>query len=99
MFQVLAMAGLSSLSLLHSNLDEIQVFFLQAFIQFLFSRMTFTQDWGVVLSLGEQQRVAFARCFFMEPTVVILDESTSALDPENEDMMYVPDSASFCSVM
>jgi putative ATP-binding cassette transporter len=59
--------------------------------------MTFTQDWGVVLSLGEQQRVAFARCFFMEPTVVILDESTSALDPENEDLMYAPASASFCS--
>jgi ABC-type branched-subunit amino acid transport system ATPase component len=55
------------------------------------------QDWGVVLSLGEQQRVAFARCFYMEPTVVILDESTSALDPENEDLMYDLASASFCS--
>ena len=93
------MAGLSSLSLLHSNLDEIQVFFLQDFNSHLLPHMTCNQDWGVVLSLGEQQRVAFARCFYMEPTVVILDESTSALDPENEDMMYVPDSASFCSVM
>jgi putative ATP-binding cassette transporter len=42
-----------------------------------------------VLSLGEQQRVAFARCFFMQPVVAVLDESTSALDPENEALMCV----------
>ena len=57
------------------------------------------QDWGVVLSLGEQQRVAFARCFFMKPSVVILDESTSALDPENEDLMCVRMLACLCSVV
>jgi ABC-type uncharacterized transport system fused permease/ATPase subunit len=57
------------------------------------------QDWGVVLSLGEQQRVAFARCFFMKPSVVILDESTSALDPDNEDLLYVPMLACLCSVV
>lgn len=47
------------------------------------------QDWGVILSLGEQQRVAFARCFIMRPVVAVLDESTSALDPENEELMWV----------
>lgn len=52
-----------------------------------------------MLSLGEQQRVAFARCFFMKPSVVILDESTSALDPENEDLMYVRILAGLCSVV
>jgi ABC-type iron transport system FetAB ATPase subunit len=45
-------------------------------------------EWNNILSLGEQQRVAFARCFQMMPRVAILDESTSALDPENEDLLY-----------
>jgi energy-coupling factor transporter ATP-binding protein EcfA2 len=45
-------------------------------------------EWTNILSLGEQQRVAFARCFYMMPVVAILDESTSALDPENEEHLY-----------
>lgn len=45
-------------------------------------------EWNNILSLGEQQRIAFARCFQMMPRVAILDESTSALDPENEDLLY-----------
>jgi ABC-type iron transport system FetAB ATPase subunit len=45
-------------------------------------------DWANILSLGEQQRVAFARCFYMMPSVAILDESTSALDPANEELLY-----------
>lgn len=45
-------------------------------------------DWANILSLGEQQRIAFARCFRMMPSVAVLDESTSALDPENEDKLY-----------
>jgi len=45
-------------------------------------------DWANILSLGEQQRIAFARCFRMMPRVAILDESTSALDSENETLLY-----------
>jgi putative ATP-binding cassette transporter len=41
-----------------------------------------------VLSLGEQQRLAFARIIFNRPSVVILDESTSALDLLAEEAMY-----------
>jgi len=41
-------------------------------------------DWASVLSLGEQQRLAFARLLLATPTLVLLDESTSALDEANE---------------
>lgn len=41
-----------------------------------------------VLSLGEQQRLAFARVVLSGRRVVCLDESTSALDVENEARMY-----------
>ena len=46
------------------------------------------KDWTNVLSLGEQQRLAFARIFVSETSFVILDEATSALDTQNEDRLY-----------
>ena len=45
-------------------------------------------DWGKILSLGEQQRVAFARALLAKPRFIILDEATSALDSKNEEMLY-----------
>lgn len=41
-------------------------------------------EWSSVLSLGEQQRLAFARLLLSKPKLVLLDESTSALDGANE---------------
>jgi vitamin B12/bleomycin/antimicrobial peptide transport system ATP-binding/permease protein len=45
-------------------------------------------DWANVLSLGEQQRLAFARLLLSLPNYVILDEATSALDLANEKNLY-----------
>ncbi|MDB9320859.1 ABC transporter ATP-binding protein/permease [Nodularia spumigena CS-591/04] len=45
-------------------------------------------DWANVLSLGEQQRLAFARLLLSMPNYVILDEATSALDLANEKNLY-----------
>ncbi len=45
-------------------------------------------DWANVLSLGEQQRLAFARLLLSMPSYVILDEATSALDLANEKNLY-----------
>ena len=46
------------------------------------------RDWGDELSLGEQQRLAFARLLVNKPKLAILDEATSALDLGNEAAMY-----------
>lgn len=46
------------------------------------------QDWEKLLSVGEQQRLAFARVLVREPKVAILDEATSALDSANEAKLY-----------
>ncbi|HOB67558.1 ABC transporter ATP-binding protein/permease [Ottowia sp.] len=45
-------------------------------------------DWAKTLSLGEQQRLAFARVLITQPRFVILDEATSALDRANEARLY-----------
>jgi putative ATP-binding cassette transporter len=46
------------------------------------------KDWATVLSIGEQQRLAFARILLSRPKYVILDEATSALDVTNERRLY-----------
>ncbi len=45
-------------------------------------------DWADVLSLGEQQRLGFARLFLHRPHYAVLDEATSALDVPNEKRLY-----------
>jgi putative ATP-binding cassette transporter len=46
------------------------------------------QDWEKILSVGEQQRLAFGRVLVHQPDIVILDEATSALDSANEASLY-----------
>lgn len=44
--------------------------------------------WGQRLSLGEQQRIAFARALLAKPDYLFLDETTSALDEAAEAELY-----------
>lgn len=45
-------------------------------------------NWSHILSLGEQQKLAFVRVFLRKPKWVFLDEATSAMDEETEEKMY-----------
>lgn len=57
-------------------------------IPYLIDRLNAFENWGQVLSLGEQQRVAFAQVFLQKPNWLFLDEATSALDEPTERLMY-----------
>jgi putative ATP-binding cassette transporter len=45
-------------------------------------------NWGLTLSLGEQQRLAIGRALLAKPDWLFLDEATSALDEPLEQAMY-----------
>jgi putative ATP-binding cassette transporter len=50
--------------------------------------LSVVDDWGRVLSGGEQQRLGFARLLINRRPFVILDEATSALDLDTERHLY-----------
>lgn len=52
------------------------------------AKLDVIDDWSRILSLGEQQRLAFARILLVKPDWVFLDEATSALDEPREQEMY-----------
>ena len=52
------------------------------------ARLDEVADWSRILSLGEQQRLAFARIFLVKPQWVFMDEASSALDEPMEKYLY-----------
>ena len=54
----------------------------------LVPRLDDSGNWSLVLSGGEQQRLAFARALLYRPTWLFLDEASSALDEPTERRMY-----------
>ena len=52
------------------------------------ARLDEVDDWSRILSLGEQQRLAFARILLIRPDWIFLDEATSALDEPRERALY-----------
>ena len=57
-------------------------------LEHFIERLDDTDDWSRILSLGEQQRLAFARILLIRPDWIFLDEATSALDEPRERALY-----------
>jgi putative ATP-binding cassette transporter len=47
-----------------------------------------SENWGQVLSGGEQQRLAFARALLNEPDWLFLDEATASLPEDDQEVLY-----------
>lgn len=45
------------------------------------------QERGATLSMGQRQLVSFVRALVYQPDILILDEATSSIDPESEDII------------
>ncbi|WP_397449993.1 ABC transporter ATP-binding protein/permease [Pseudomonas sp. NA-150] len=54
----------------------------------LVPRLDESNHWQRMLSPGEQQRVAFARALLYAPSWLYMDEATSAMDEEDEAVLY-----------
>jgi putative ATP-binding cassette transporter len=67
---------------------DIQQALVKVALPHLAIRLNDVRDWAKVLSVGEQQRIAFARILLGKPRAVFLDESTSAMDEGLELMLY-----------
>ncbi|KAF6265925.1 ABC transporter transmembrane region 2-domain-containing protein [Scenedesmus sp. NREL 46B-D3] len=70
---------------LEAVLSQVQ---LGSLLQRSASALDHVADWSGMLSLGEQQRLAFARLLLAAPKLALLDEATSALDTNNESLLY-----------
>jgi putative ATP-binding cassette transporter len=57
-------------------------------LEHLSGRLGDIDNWALILSVGEQQRVAWARVFLHKPQWLFLDEATSALDEGTQDRIY-----------
>lgn len=70
------------------NMDELVSLLNKVQLGHLADKLTQEHDWTHILSLGEQQRLAFARLILHRPSAAFLDEASASMDEGLEDAMY-----------
>ena len=68
--------------------EELESALLAVGLSYLAEHLDETSNWSQRLSIGEQQRIGFARVLLARPEIVFLDEATSALDEAGEAALY-----------
>jgi putative ATP-binding cassette transporter len=68
--------------------EEIMQVLRDAGLPQLCERLDHDDNWPMRLSMGEQQRLGFARALLAKPDWIFLDEATASLDPEAETELY-----------
>jgi len=68
--------------------EELEKVLEECGLGYLAASLEKDEDWSHVLSLGEQQRLAFSRVFLVKPDFIFLDEATASLDEKSEAALY-----------
>ncbi len=68
--------------------EQLNYWLKEVGLDLLVNRLDEQANWSMILSLGQQQLIGFIRLFLQKPQIILLDESTSALDEINQQKMY-----------
>ena len=71
----------------HGDDDRLKAALAQVGLARLRDSLDQVQNWGRVLSGGEQQRISLARVLLVRPQALFLDEATGQLDPQSAAVM------------
>lgn len=71
-----------------ASIEEIRHAMQECGLAKYLDRLNDEQDWQQILSPGELQRIAFVRILLARPQLILLDETTSALEEAMEMQLY-----------
>ena len=73
--------------LLQDN-SQIETYLKALDLGYLVESLDKVDNWSLMLSLGEQQRIAIIRALLIKPNMLFLDEASSAMDERIETVSY-----------